>query len=159
MTFRVYFNRRRQFVEVFFYDVHPNTFERWGGGQSLPRYTWSPFEHIRPDRIFEPEWYNQTYFTVAVETAVDKLQDITKETTGQRSEDYPCELFVTEKTFKPIIFKTHRRIIIFVKWTYCFSTTYLQTIKLCYLFNISASLYLFKYRHGLMPPVTSSKFE
>ena len=79
--------------------------EHWGGGQSLPRYTWSPFERIRPDRIFEPEWYNQTYFTVAVETAVNKLQDITKETTGQRSEDYPCELFVTEKTFKPIAFQ------------------------------------------------------
>jgi hypothetical protein len=79
--------------------------ERWGSSQSLPRYTWSPFERIRPDRILEPEWYDQTYFTLAVETAVDKLQDILKETTGQRREEYPCELFVTEKTFKPIAFQ------------------------------------------------------
>ena len=79
--------------------------ERWGGGPSLPRYTWSPFERIRPDRILEPEWYNQTYFTLVVETAVNRLQDISKEITGLRSEDYPCELFVTEKTFKPIAFR------------------------------------------------------
>lgn len=79
--------------------------ERWDSGQNLPRYTRSPFEHIRPDRILEPEWYNQTYFTLVVETAVNQLSDIAKEISGQRSEDYPCELFVTEKTFKPIAFQ------------------------------------------------------
>jgi len=79
--------------------------ERWGGTISLPRYTTSPFETIRPDRVFEPEWYNQTYFSVVVETAVNRLQDITKETSGLRSEDYPCDVFVTEKTFKPIAFQ------------------------------------------------------
>jgi hypothetical protein len=79
--------------------------ERYNHGQSLPRYTQSPFDHIRPDRIIEPNWYDQTYFTVAVETAVNRLDDVTKEITGQRSEDYPCDLFVTEKTFKPIAFQ------------------------------------------------------
>lgn len=79
--------------------------ERWGGGPSLPRYSWSAFENIRPDRILEPEWYNQTFFTLAVETAVNSLNDISEEISGQRSEDYPCDLFVTEKTFKPIAFQ------------------------------------------------------
>jgi len=79
--------------------------EQWGTSQSLPRYTWSPFERTRPDRIFESEWYDQTYFTVVVETAVNRLYDMTKETSGLRSEDYPCDLFVTEKTFKPIAFR------------------------------------------------------
>lgn len=79
--------------------------ERSTAGQSLPRYTRSPFERVRPDRILEPEWYDQTYFTLTVETAVDRLEDITKEEQGLRSEDYPCNLFVTEKTFKPIAFQ------------------------------------------------------
>jgi len=79
--------------------------ERWGGGTSLPRYTQGPFESIRPDRAFESKWYDDTYFTVVVETAVDRLTDITKEITGQRSEEYPCDVFVTEKTFKPIAFQ------------------------------------------------------
>ena len=79
--------------------------EKFNDSRSLPRYTWSPFERMRTDRIFEPEWYNQTYFTLAVETAVNQLRDITHETSGLRSEDYPCDLFVTEKTFKPIAFQ------------------------------------------------------
>jgi hypothetical protein len=31
--FRVFFNRNRQFFEVYLHDVHPNTFERRGGGR------------------------------------------------------------------------------------------------------------------------------
>jgi hypothetical protein len=31
--FRLYFNRRRQWVDVFLWDVHPNTFERWQAGR------------------------------------------------------------------------------------------------------------------------------
>lgn len=79
--------------------------ERWGGGCNLPRYTWSPFENIRPDRIFEAQWYDETYFTVSVETAVNSLKDMSKEISGMRTEDYPCDLFVTEKSFKPIAFQ------------------------------------------------------
>lgn len=32
------FNKNRQFVKVFLWDVHPNTFENWGGGR------WSYFQ-------------------------------------------------------------------------------------------------------------------
>lgn len=31
--FRVYFNRRKQWLEVELWDVHPNTFEKWGAGR------------------------------------------------------------------------------------------------------------------------------
>ncbi len=31
--FRLYFNRRKQWVDVYLWDVHPDTFERWGGGR------------------------------------------------------------------------------------------------------------------------------
>ena len=31
--FRFYFNNRRQWVDVKLHRVHPNTFERWGGGR------------------------------------------------------------------------------------------------------------------------------
>ena len=33
VTFRVYFNRRKQLIDVILHDVHPNTFERRGGGR------------------------------------------------------------------------------------------------------------------------------
>lgn len=38
--FRVYFNRRKQFFEVVLHDVHPNTFERKGGGR------WAYYENF-----------------------------------------------------------------------------------------------------------------
>ena len=44
-------------------------------------------DHTTQDRYFNPSWYNDTYFSIAVETVVD----------GD-------PLFVTEKTFKPIAF-------------------------------------------------------
>lgn len=31
--FKFFFNKGRQYVEVFLWDVHPNTFERWKGGR------------------------------------------------------------------------------------------------------------------------------
>jgi hypothetical protein len=39
-------------------------------------------------RYFNPEWYNDTYFSLAVETYVDNV-----------------DVFITEKTFKPICFQ------------------------------------------------------
>lgn len=33
MKFKVYFNRRKQWLDVYIKDVHPNTFERWDGGR------------------------------------------------------------------------------------------------------------------------------
>lgn len=32
-NFVFHFNKKRQWVEVYLWDVHPNTFERWGGGR------------------------------------------------------------------------------------------------------------------------------
>lgn len=59
---------------------------------TLPRFTKCVMDEvaINGDRTFEPYWYDHTYFTVAVETFV---------------ENKDCELFVTEKTFKPIAFQ------------------------------------------------------
>jgi len=39
--FRMYFNRRKQWIEVTIWDVHPTTFARWGGGN------WAYFEAAR----------------------------------------------------------------------------------------------------------------
>jgi hypothetical protein len=104
--------RRKQFRDRIVERLHPfldraiwSYVEAWGYSQNLPRWSWSPFEKIRPDRIFEANWYDQTYFSLAVETAVDRLFDITREVTGLRSEEYPCDLFITEKTFKPIAYQ------------------------------------------------------
>jgi hypothetical protein len=53
----------------------------------------NPVAKLAWDRQFEEIWYNDTYFTVAVETGVE-IDNAT-----------PCKLFVTEKTFKPIAFQ------------------------------------------------------
>lgn len=37
-NFRIRFNRNKQWVDVTVWDVHPTTFERWGGGR------WAYFE-------------------------------------------------------------------------------------------------------------------
>ena len=78
--------------------------ESWSDPQNLPRYTESSIERIAPDRVFEPRWYDDTFFSVVVETAVDRQLDMTCELTGMRTEAFPCDVFVTEKTFKPIAF-------------------------------------------------------
>jgi len=78
--------------------------ETWENPVSLPRYTQSLIERTSPDRVFEPQWYDDTFFTVVVETAVDRQLDMECEITGIRTEAFPCDVFVTEKTFKPIAF-------------------------------------------------------
>lgn len=40
-SFVFYFNRRRQWVDVYLWDVHPNTFERWDAGR------WGYYHAIR----------------------------------------------------------------------------------------------------------------
>lgn len=65
--------------------------------KDLPRYTSTWMDIIAPDRVFEKEWYDQTYFTVVVETTVGT------DTLGP-SGTTP-ELFITEKTYKPIAYK------------------------------------------------------
>lgn len=61
-------------------------------GITLPRFNECPMDNVTTngDRIFESYWYDHTYFSVAVETFVET--DV-------------CELFVTEKTFKPLTFQ------------------------------------------------------
>lgn len=66
---------------------------RWNDGRHLAVRDENPVAQLAWDRQFEEEWYNNTYFTMAVETEVN-------EGVGA-----PCELFVTEKTFKPIAFQ------------------------------------------------------
>jgi len=76
--------------------------ERWNDGLHLPTRRDNPVAQIGWDRQFEENWYNETYFTIALETYInhstieDEKQGIVSDQAG------PCELFVTEKTFKPI---------------------------------------------------------
>lgn len=32
-SFKIFFNKKRQWLDVFLWDVHPNTFSNWGGGK------------------------------------------------------------------------------------------------------------------------------
>jgi len=74
--------------------------QKFNDGKHLDVRGNNPVAKISWDRQFEETWYNDTFFTVAVETYVDKrLDNIISEHQG------PCELFVTEKTFKPIAFQ------------------------------------------------------
>lgn len=79
--------------------------ERWNNGRHLPTRAVNPVARIAWDRQFEEEWYNDTYFSLVVETAYaysnpnDELDGILN------NDKVPCELFVTEKTFKPIAFQ------------------------------------------------------
>jgi hypothetical protein len=61
-------------------------------GITLPRFSKCPMDEVtvNGDRTFESYWYDHTYFSLAVETFV---------------ETNVCDLFVTEKTFKPLSFQ------------------------------------------------------
>ena len=65
--------------------------------QNLPRYTHSVMDETAPDRVFEKEWYDQTYFSVVVETNVG--------TEGHLVNGTIPTMFITEKTYKPIAFQ------------------------------------------------------
>ena len=56
-------------------------------GRSLPNDL--PVDHIDYQRYFNPAWYNDTHFSIVVETEVDAPK-----------------IFVTEKTFKPCLLYT-----------------------------------------------------
>ena len=58
----------------------------------------NPMATLGWDRQFEEHWYNDTYFSVVVETAVSSQYNSNDINDSQS----PSELFVTEKTFKPI---------------------------------------------------------
>ena len=76
--------------------------ERWNDGLHLPTRKENPVARIGWDRQFEANWYDDTYFTLAVETYIGQTP-IENEIKGIVSDQAgPCELFVTEKTFKPI---------------------------------------------------------
>jgi hypothetical protein len=76
--------------------------ERWNDGLHLSTREENPVARIGWDRQFEPEWYDDTYFTLAVETYIGQTT-VENEIKGIVSDQAsPCELFVTEKTFKPI---------------------------------------------------------
>ena len=76
--------------------------ERWNDGLHLPTREENPVARVGWDRQFEENWYNDTYFTLAVETYIGQTT-VDTEIKGIVSDQAgPCELFVTEKTFKPI---------------------------------------------------------
>lgn len=76
--------------------------ERWNDGLHLPTREENPVARVGWDRQFEENWYNDTYFTLAVETYIGQTT-VENEMKGLVSDQAgPCELFVTEKTFKPI---------------------------------------------------------
>ena len=76
--------------------------ERWNDGLHLSTREENPVARFAWDRQFEPDWYNDTYFTLAVETYIGQTT-VENEMKGLVSDQAsPCDLFVTEKTFKPI---------------------------------------------------------
>lgn len=76
--------------------------QKFNNGIHLKTRDINPVAKLAWDRQFEEEWYNDTYFSVVVETACGQ-SDPKNEGEGILSNDkVPCELFVTEKTFKPI---------------------------------------------------------
>ena len=77
--------------------------EQWCDGIHLTTREENPVAKIGWDRQFEESWYNNTFFTIAVETAVDIQFNIDNELVGIFNDaTAPAKLFVTEKTFKPI---------------------------------------------------------
>ena len=75
--------------------------QRFMNGKRLEVSNNNPVANIGWDRQFEESWYNDTYFSVAVETHVSPQEDKNVRTDHMA----PCQLFVTEKTFKPIAFQ------------------------------------------------------
>ena len=74
--------------------------QRYNDGKHLEVRDNNPVANLGWDRQFEEWWYNETYFSIVVETAVTMQQSNLR--TDHMS---PCTLFVTEKTFKPIAFQ------------------------------------------------------
>lgn len=76
--------------------------ERWCDGKHLVTREDNPVARIGWDRQFEPVWYDDTYFTTAVETYCGQ-SNISDERNGITSDEQcPAKLFITEKTYKPI---------------------------------------------------------
>ena len=76
--------------------------ERWCDGKHLVTREDNPVARVGWDRQFESEWYDDTYFTVAVETCHGHSEAINECNGIVSDECCPAELFITEKTYKPI---------------------------------------------------------
>jgi hypothetical protein len=76
----------RPFLDAFIwsYVTHPIIKKR------LPDDIESGVQYLTNDRYFNPDWYDQTCFSLVAETAVDLPEQ---------------KVFITEKTFKPIAFQ------------------------------------------------------
>jgi len=71
-SFRIYFNRRKQWLGIYIHDVHPNTFANWKGGRwgyFLP--TWGSSRrgkfgelHLVKSRIREDTITHETFHVV-----------------------------------------------------------------------------------------------
>lgn len=76
----------------------------------------NPVAKLAWDRQFEEEWYNDTFFTVATETYYGQTTT-SNEISGLISDEKcPAELFITEKTYKPIAFQ-HPFVVLGMKGT------------------------------------------
>ena len=56
--FNIYFNKKRQWISVKIWDVHPNTFQNWGGGRwAYFNEKWSETEGSTPRRGYFGEFH------------------------------------------------------------------------------------------------------
>jgi hypothetical protein len=76
--------------------------EVWENPKNLPT---TKNLRLWPDMVFEPSWYDETVFSICVETAVNRNKDPDSERLLLRPEALACDLFVTEKSFKPMAFQ------------------------------------------------------
>jgi hypothetical protein len=79
-------NAMRPYLDSFIwsYVTHPAIQKR------LPNDKEPEFQYLTDDRYFNPDWYDQTCFSLVAETAVDLPEQT---------------VFITEKTFKPMAFQ------------------------------------------------------
>jgi len=102
--FRIVFNRGKQFLDVYLYDVHPNTFANWGAGRwgyfiakwENPRIGFFGEIHLVKSRIREDLIVHEL-FHVLVEWAFAKGGSITR-----RNEERMAELLdeLTRKFYR-----------------------------------------------------------
>lgn len=74
-NFRMYFNRRRQWVDVYLHDVHPSTFQRRDGG----RWAYLTYDHPyrRKGKFGELHFVASRWRRLRLDTVAHELQHLT----------------------------------------------------------------------------------
>jgi hypothetical protein len=70
--FRFFFNKNQQFCEVFFWDVHPNTFENWKAGRWA--YFVATYENPRKGKFGEIHFVKRRFRHDTVAHELDHLR-------------------------------------------------------------------------------------